>query len=215
MKTNSKFKLSVLVLAVALFPLFASEKASAQNSTGFLTQTGTGLTTFTINLGQTFSLDLNILNTFNSVGITYFYQTGANGSSLFSIISRSNGANNVYADNTTADGQVFLPANALLDPVTGTPAQPSDLGATCNTCPVAPGTYFMSTFTFSTTAGIGTYTIFLDSRGSVADSDFNDHILNANTITINVVPEPATTGLAVLGGVMLLAFVWKARRVMA
>ena len=214
MKTNSKFKLSVLVLAVALFPLFASEKASAQNSTGFLTQTGTGLTTFTINLGQTFSLDLNILNTFNSVGITYFYQTGANGSGLFSLASRST-TGSPYPDNTNADGVIFLPANALLDPVNGTTAQPSDLGATCNTCPIAPGTYFMSTFTFSTTAGIGTYTIFLDSRGSVADSDFNDHILNANTITINVVPEPATTGLAVLGGVMLLAFVWKARRVMA
>jgi hypothetical protein len=214
MKTNSKFKLSALIIAVALFPLFASEKASAQNATGLLTQTGTGLTTFTINMGQTFSLDLNIIATFNSVGITYFYQTGANGSGLFSITSRTT-TGSPYPDNTTADGQVFLPANALLDPVTGTPAQPSDLGATCNTCPIAPGTYFMSTFTFSTTAGIGTYTIFLDSRGIVADDQFQDHTLNANTITINVVPEPATTGLAVLGGVMLLAFVWKARRVMA
>jgi hypothetical protein len=55
----------------------------------------------------------------------------------------------------------------------------------------------------------------LDSRGSVADSDFNDHTLNANTITVIIVPEPATTGLAVLGGVMLLGFVWRARRVSA
>ena len=57
--------------------------------------------------------------------------------------------------------------------------------------------------------------IFLDSRGIVATSDFADVTLNANAITVTVVPEPATTGLAVLGGVMLLGFVWKARRAMA
>ena len=85
MKTHSKF---CLIIALALFPLLASEKASAQNATGFLTQTGTGLTTFTINMGQAFSLDLNILTTFQSVGISYWYQTGANGSSLFSLVSR-------------------------------------------------------------------------------------------------------------------------------
>jgi hypothetical protein len=214
MKTNSKFKLSVLVVAVALFPLFASEKTSAQNVTGFLSQTGTGLTTFTINLGETFLLDLNITATFSQLGISYWYQTGANGSGLFSLIGRTT-TGSPYPNYIAPDSVIFQPENALLDPVNGTTAQPSDLGAACDTCPIAPGTYFISTFTFSTTAGIGTYTIFLDSRGIVADSNFQDHTLNANTITVNVVPEPATTGLAVVGGVMLLGFVWRARRVSA
>jgi hypothetical protein len=74
----------------------------------------------------------------------------------------------------------------------------------------------LGTFSFSTTGlAAGTYHIFLDSRAIVADSNFADHSLVANQITITIVPEPATTGLAVLGGVILLAFVWRARRVMA
>jgi hypothetical protein len=185
MKTNSKFKVSVLVVAVALFPLFASEKASAQNVTGFLSQTGTGLTTFTINLGETFLLDLNTTATFSQLGISYWYQTGANGSGLFSLMTRTT-TGSPYPDPVAPDSVIFRPD--LLHPVNN-----NDLGATCNTCPIAPGSYFMSTYTFSTTAGVGTYTIFLDSRGSVADDQFNDHVLHANTITVTIVPAPAKT----------------------
>jgi hypothetical protein len=182
MKINSKFKLGTakarricLVVALALFPFLASEKTFGQNVTGYLFQSGTGFMTFNIDrtTTSTFQLDLNIMVPFNSVSISYWYQTGANGSGLFSITSRTT-TGSPYPDNTTSDGQAFLPANALLDPVTGTPAQPSDLGATCNTCPVPGGQHFISRFTFSISPEIpiGTYTIFLDNRGVVMESIF-------------------------------------------
>ena len=75
MKTNSKLKLGILTIALALFPLLASEKAFAQTeaATGVLSQTGTGLTTFNLAAGNSvFQLDLNITTNFNSLGITYF-----------------------------------------------------------------------------------------------------------------------------------------------
>ena len=56
MKTHLKLKL----LAVALvFPLLVSQ-AFAQNATGTLLQTGTGLANFSIAQNAPFSLDLNI-----------------------------------------------------------------------------------------------------------------------------------------------------------
>ena len=187
-----------LAIALILFSLLPSEKAFAQNVDGFLFQSFTGAMTFDIDRSttSTFQLDLNIQVPFNSIGITYFYQTGTNGSGLFSLVSRVT-TGSPYADNTSADGTVFLPANALLDPVNGTPAQPSNLGATCNQCPVPAGQYFMSRFTFSISPDIplGTYTIFLDNRGVVMDEFFNDHFLMVNTVTINIVGTPAPLSL--------------------
>jgi hypothetical protein len=205
MKTNSKIRLSAakarriyVVIALILFPFLASEKAFAQTVNGYLFQSGTGFTTFDIDrtTTSTFQLDLNIMVPFNSVSISYWYQTGANGSGLFSITSRTT-TGSPYQDNTTSDGQAFLPANALLDPVTGTPAQPSDLGATCNTCPVTGGQHFISRFTFSISPDIpiGTYTIFLDYRGTVWDDLKQDHPIVANVVTIHIVGTPPALSL--------------------
>jgi hypothetical protein len=80
--------------------------------------------------------------------------------------------------------------------------------------PLPPGSYFVSTVTLVPTSGAytpGVYHIHLDSRGIVADNNFNDHEITSNTFTVTVVPEPATVGLAVLGGVMLFVFGWRAR----
>ena len=99
------------------------------------------------------------------------------------------------------------------------PVNHFDLGAVIANpnIPLPAGSYFISTLTLSISGAIapGVYHIFFDSRTIVADGAFNDHQVTANQFTITVVPEPATTGLAVLGGVMLLGFVWRARRVMA
>ena len=210
MKTHLKLKL----LAVALvFPLLVSQQAFAQNATGTLLQTGTGLANFSIALNAPFSLDLNITTTFSSIGATYFFQSNDALSPFFYVNGRIT-TGTPYADNTTPDGTAFADPAGRLNPVND-----FDLGATCNGCfpnGIAPGTYFMGTLSFSTTGlAAGTYHIFLDSRAIVADSNFADHSLVANQVTITIVPEPATTGLAVLGGVILLAFVWRARRVMA
>ena len=80
-----------------------------------------------------------------------------------------------------------------------------------------PGSYFINTLTLTITGRWQgqTYHIVRDPRDIIADANFADVSLALNTVTINIVPEPATTGLAVLGGVMLLGFVWRARRAMA
>jgi hypothetical protein len=210
MNTNSKLNRLVLVIALALVPLLASERASAQNATATLFNGGNPF--ITIAAGGTFTLDLNIVTTFTSTGITYFYQSN-NGSGFFSLTAR-NISGSQFPDLITADATAFTPANGLLDPVNN-----DDLGAviTDPNSPLPAGSYFISTITFSISGAIapGTYTIFLDSRTIVSDGGFNDHQVTSNIFTVNIIPEPATTGLAVLGGVMLLAFVWRARRAMA
>jgi hypothetical protein len=210
MKTNSILKNGLLVIALVLFPLLASERASAQNATATVLNGGNPFVTSTP--GGTFTFDLNIVTTFSSVGITYFYQSN-NGSGFFSLIARNIGAS-PFSDLITSDAVAFTGPNGLLDPVNN-----DDLGAVIadTTMPLPPGSYFISTITVSISGAItpGTYTIFLDSRTIVADGQFNDHQVTSNIFTVNIIPEPATTGLAVLGGVMLLAFVWRARRAMA
>lgn len=210
MNTNSKLNRLVLVIALALVPLLASERASAQNATA--TIFSGGLPSITIAAGGTFTFDINIVTTFSSVGMTYFLQSN-NGSGFFTLTARNIGAS-PFNDLITNDATAFTPANGLLDPVNN-----DDLGAVIadpNT-PLPAGSYFIATLTLSISGAIapGQYTMFFDSRTIVADGGFNDHQVTSNIFTINIIPEPATTGLAVLGGVMLLAFVWKARRAMA
>ena len=228
MKTNSISKRGVtnarrihLVIALALFPLLASEKTFAQNAplqtppnaTGTLVQTGTGLTTFTFDIttSTTFQLDLNITTAFQSIGLTYFLQSN-DGNGFFQITARDI-TGSPFSDRTTSDAQAFGGMAGVLNPVND-----FDLGAVLSDVndPLAPGTYFVATLTISILAGIGPgpYHLFLDSRGIVADNDFNDHQLVTNQITIGVIPEPAAGVLAVLGGGLLLALAWRARRVL-
>jgi hypothetical protein len=73
-----------------------------------------------------------------------------------------------------------------------------------------PGSYFVATLTLSISGALapGTYHIFLDpARSIVTASTLNDFPLITNQVTINVVPEPATAGLALLGCGLLLCFV--------
>jgi hypothetical protein len=217
MKINSKFKLGTarsrriyLVIALVLFPLLASEKASAQNATATLFSGG--LPSITITTTGTFTLDLNIVTTFQSTGITYFLQMlDSAGLGQFEI--------SVWNNDGSPFIRPFPPVvgnpHGILDPIND-----FDLGAVIANPnqPLPAGAYFVATLTLIPTSGAytpGVYHIHLDSRSIVADNNFNDHAITSNTFTITVVPEPATAALAVLGGVMLLAFVWRARRVSA
>ena len=209
MKINSKFKLSVLVVAVALFPLLASEKASAQNATATILNGGLPGITLPFG-GGAFTFDINIMTTFSSVGITYFLQSN-DGNGFFSLTGR-----NITGSpfQSVLPPEAFMPPHGDLNPVND-----FDMGGGVPdpNQPVPPGSYFISTMSLSYSASLapGVYHIFFDSRTIVADGQFNDHDVTANQFTVTIVPEPATTGLAVMGGVMLLAFGWRARRVSA
>ena len=209
MKINSKFKLGTakarriyLVIALALFPLLASEKASAQNATATILNGGLPGITLPFG-GGTFTFDINIMTTFSSIGMTYFLQS-TDGSGFFSLTGR-----NVVGSPFSDVLPIMFPVD--LDPVTNV-----DLGGGVPDLnnPAPPGNIFIATFSlsYSATLAPGVYHIFLDSRAIVADTNFNDHTVTGNQFTVTIVPEPATVGLAVLGGVMLLGFVWKARR---
>ncbi len=183
-----------LVIVVVLFSLLVGGKIFAQNATGFLFQSFTGATTFDIDRSttSTFQLDLNVMVPFNSLNVTYFMQTGANGSGLFSAIAR-NIMGTPYSDLNTSDAVAFTPANGLLDPVNN-----NDLGGyTEFAVPIPSGQYFVGRLTFSISPEIpvGTYTIFLDNRAIVGDEFDNDHTLVANTVTINIVGNPAQLSL--------------------
>ncbi len=217
MKTNSKFRLGTarayriyLVIALALFPLLANEKASAQNATATLFSGG--LPSITITTTGTFTLDLNIVTTFQSVGIAYFIQMlDAAGFGQFEISAWNNDGSPFVRDVPPIVGN----PDGILNPV-----NLHDLGGGIPdpNNPLPPGSYFVATLTLIPTSGAftpGVYHIHLDSRGTVVDNNFFDHAITSNTFTVTVVPEPATVDLAVLGGVMLLAFVWRARRVSA
>ena len=183
MKLNSKFKLETakarriyLVIALALSPLLASEKASAQNATATILNGGMPGITLPVG-GGAFTFDINLTTTFPSVGITYFLQSN-DGSGFFWLTGRQASA--------------FIPPSAYLDPVNN-----DDLGCVLPNPnqPVPPGSYFISTIFlwYSASLAPGVYHIFFDSRTIVADGQFNDHAVTANQFTVTIVPAPAKT----------------------
>ncbi len=211
--TGRKANKFLIITALVLFPLLATERASAQNATATLLSGG--LNSISIAQNGTFTLDINIVTTFQSVGMTYFMQMlDAAGFGQFEISARNIGAS-PFNDLITNDAGAVGNPNGILNPT-----NVHDLGAVIAdpNSPLAAGSYFIATLTFIPTSGMftpGVYHMTFDSRSIVADGGFNDHAITANTFTITVVPEPATTGLAVLGGLMLLGFAWKARRALA
>lgn len=186
----------------------------------------TTITSVTLdNTGGTFSLDSYIQFTgFTAVGLSYWLEAVNALAPLLTITSETYGQN--WDFNQSG-------ANTLFNQATGIDAgymrAGRDLGSTTNFTggvpdfPLAPGpAYLISTLNFSLGANAlapGQYLIALTHIGGTAsiisDSDFGDHNANQVFFTINIIPEPATTGLAVLGGLMLLGFVWRARRVLA
>ena len=200
-----------LVAALALIPFVASQSGNAQSvATGSLTQTGTGLSTFTISSNQQFQLTLMVTTNFISSGDTYFFQND-NATPIFQIVARDMSLS-PYPDPTV--NNPFNGNAGLLNPVND-----FDLGATNDLSDTDPaGTYTLGILTFNTlNAPNGQYTIFLDNRSIITDrtgGGFAD-VPFGGMVTINVIPEPATVGLAVMGGAMLLGVVLRKRRATA
>ena len=195
LKTNSKFKLGTafargiyLVIAVALFPLLASEKASAQNVPATILHDGLPGITLPVG-GGIFTFDLNITTTFPSLGITYFLVSN-DGSGFFCVTGHQT-FDSPFCGRQPEPASVIHPPPDCLDPVNN-----NDLGCTHYPFqPVPPGSYFISTIFLSYSAALapGTYHIFLDNRSIVADNNFNDHAVTANQFTVTIVPAPAKT----------------------
>ena len=199
MKINSKFKLGTakarriyLVIALALFPLLASEKASAQNATATILNGGMPGITLPVGGGSSRSISTSRRRS-QTVGITYFLQSN-DGSGFFCISGRQT-SGSPFSDcgNQPEPASVINPPpGACLDPVNN-----NDLGCVLPNPfqPLPPGSYFISTMFLSYSAALapGVYHIFFDSRTIVADGQFNDHAVTANQFTVTIVPAPAKT----------------------
>ncbi len=199
MKTNAKFQFGTaqarrvyLVVALAVFPLLASERAASQNATATILNGGLPGITLPVG-GGFFTFDINVTTTFSWVGMTYFLQSN-DGSGFFCISGRQ------------TDGSPF--SDCLLQPEPASPINPPpgtcldpvndhDLGCVVANPnkPLPPGSYFISTIILSYSASLppGVYHIFLDPRTIVADANFNDHGVTANQFTVTIVPTPVKT----------------------
>ena len=196
----------LLVAAVAITSILLTENGRAQAPVVTATLTGSnGSSTVNISSNQSFTLTLRINTNFVSSGLTFFLQSNAAGSGLFTITG---------IDRT---GSPFPNAQPIPSPCgiacVLNPVNDFDLGASNSGGDTDPaGLYTIATITFSTmNAPVGQYTISTDSRSIVTNgSNFTDVPFNA-LATINVVPEPGTVGLALVGGAVLSAAVWRRR----
>ena len=205
--TSAKVRRFFLIAALVVCPFLAIQSGNAQTVSAQLVNPNNGSSTLNIMQGEAFTLRLQITTNFLSSGITFFLQSN-NGSGFFRITSRDITLS-PYPDRTTSDAQAFGGDAGLLNPTND-----FDLGLTNNGSDTSPaGSYTISLLNFANTAPIGTYTISVF-QGVVTDrtnNGFNDVPFTAMA-TVNVVPEPTTVGMAVIGGGMLLVAGYRKHR---
>ena len=204
-------RLRPLILLTVLFVGSLSVLPAARAQSGATaTLTSGGLNSVTINQNGTFTLTLGITTSFISSGYTVFYQSN-NGSGLFQITGR-----------TSLDPLYPFPViDPIPFPVLLNPTTAFDFGATISNPNVThpAGTFNLQAVTINAlNAPVGTYTIFLDNRSIMTDrtgggfTDVNFGGPSGPSFTINVIPEPATTGLLAVAGVIVLAAAGRKRR---
>lgn len=209
----SLLKLRTLLLAAAwaAMPFVAPRQMNGQDA-AVATLTSGGLNSITIGQNGSFNLTLAITTNFISSGYSVFYQSN-NGSSLFQINSRT------FLDPIFTEVQIFP-----IFPMVLNPSNMFDLGATAPDpgTPHPAGSFTLQSVNMSAlNAPVGTYTIFLDARSimtSRTGGGFNDVNIGGATgpvFTVNVVPEPATVGLLIVGGAVGLLVAWKRRQAAA
>lgn len=206
--TTAKLRRMLLVIALVVCPLLTSGLANAQTATATLLSGG--LNTISITGNQTFTMSLAVTTNFVSSGYTTFYMVSANGSGFFQLTARTNTSpGGIFNDPTTPDATAFTAANGLLDPRNN-----NDLGYTGDQVNNQPaGTFSLQNITVSAlNVPAGQY-IISTSQAIMTDrtgGGFNDVPMSA-MLTINVIPEPTTVGLAIIGGAALLVVGWRKR----
>lgn len=238
--TAAKIRRILLITALALCPFVALQSGHAQGCptcVATATLTSGGLNNITIGSNGTFTLTLGVTTNFISSGYTVFYSISANGLSTFGIPNYSAGPpiftprtnlNAIMNDPTTSDAVAFNGPGGFtrfgFGP--GSNSNQFDLGYTGDQVNnQAAGTFALQSIMFSAlNAAPGTYTIFLDARSIMTEHNtpgsFNDVNMGNGTagspiFTINVVPEPATIGLALVGGALLLLVIYRKQRARA
>ncbi len=213
--TAAKIRSLFLVTALVICPLFAAQNGNAQ-AVATATLTSGGMNSISITSNQTFTLTLAVTTNFISSGFTVFFQSN-NGSGRFQLLSRVN--NGPYPDPTTDDGSAFGGNAGIL-----MPSNMFDLGYTNNGVVTTPaGTYTLLTLQVRGVNAVAgsSYTIFLDNRSIMTDrtgGGFNDVNMggpNGPQFTVNVIPEPTTVGLAIIGGAALLVVAYRKQRARA
>ena len=186
--------------------MLAFQVGSAQ-SVATASLTSGGANSITIDRNGVFTLTLGVTTNFVSAGYTVFLRSN-NGSGLFQINGRA-----------SLDPIYPIPSpDPIPFPLVLNPATAFDLGATANTPDLThpPGTFALQEFYFSArNAPVGTYTISLDPRSVMTDrtgGGFDDVIMGGPAFTVNVVPEPTTTGLLAMAGAVVSALAWRKRR---
>lgn len=227
--TLAKLRKFILVTALVICPFLALQNGNAQVATATLTSGG--LNSISITSNQTFTLSLGATTNFTSIGYSVFYSISANGINFFGIPNyvagppiftpRTN-TNAFFTDPTTADAVAFAGPGGFARFTFGPTGNSNqfDLGYTDNTVNhQPPGTFSLQNLQITAlNAPAGTYTIRLDPRSILSTTNFTDVPIggpNGPVFTINVVPEPATVGLAVLGGTLLLVVAWRRQRAQA
>ena len=186
-----------------------------------ITTSGTGNTAGSFTPGSAFSLDNSVTFTgFTGVGLSYWLQVPVALAPFITITSEQyftwtdpnqSGANTGFTSTTNANPGFMI--------------ENRDLGATSTTDPndnsflqaQAPGSYLVSTLTFtlSASAPAGTYTLLSSTLGgkasAIGDSNFGSHSVPGASYSITVVPEPSTVAFLV-GGISLLAVSFIRRR---
>ena len=159
-------------------------------------------------VGQPFSINVRLISDLEqTTGLTYSLQelTGSAGNAHFQIIGRDV-TGSPFSDLTSSDVAVLDPGSAVLDPSNG-----SDLGGGLVNlnAPLGPGNYFVASISLLVlpTTLPGNYLIELTPNSVAAGPNggpnpFPEIQVQRFSYTVAAVnvPEPATAGLLILGG---------------
>ena len=209
--TAAKVRRLLLITALVICPFFAVQTGQAQ-FTATATLTSGMANSITITNNQQFTLSLMVTTNFVSSGYTVFYQM-TSGGAFFQLVSRMNTSPinattglPVFNDPTTSDAAAFGGNAGRFQFGAGMNSNQFDLGYTGDQTNNQPaGSFSLQNITINTlNAPVGTYTIRLDSRSIMTERGTFADVPMSATFTVNVIPEPTTVGLAILGGALLL-----------